>query len=79
MGCLLAIDTSYFTLNVRATGDVEIDPENPRNVTVLPGGTARLSLLHALPKRLADEDGLLFLANLDMSDAPLAFTVGDRV
>ncbi len=77
--CLLEIDTSYFTLDVDATGEVTLDPDNPRNAIVAPNGTARLTLLHVLPNRLADDESLFFLAGFDKDGALVAFSVGGQI
>ena len=78
-GRLLAIDTSYFTLDMTVGGDVEVDPDDPRNFTIAPGGTARLSLLHVLPNRLANDESLLLLAGFDKSGALAAFSIGEQL
>ena len=77
-GRMLAIDTSYFTLDVSVQGDATVDEQDPRYITLLPGGTAQISLLNVLPNRLADNDGLLFFIQ-SSEKTPLIFSVGDQV
>ena len=62
-----------------ATGEVTLGPDNPRNAIVAPDGTARLTLLHVLPNRLADDESLLFLAGFDKDGALVAFSVGGQI
>ena len=76
-GRLLAIDTSYFTLDMAVSGDAETDLDDPRCFTIAPGGTARVSVLHVLPNRLADDEGLFFLTGFEQSGALVAFSVGE--
>ena len=78
-GRLLAIDTSYFTLDMAVSGDAETDLDDPRCFTIAPGGTARVSVLHVLPNRLADDEGLFFLTGFEQSGALVAFSVGEQL
>lgn len=78
-GRLLAIDTSYFTLDMTVSGDAETDLDDPRYFSIAPGGTARVSVLHVLPNRLADDESLFFLAGFEQSGMLTAFAANEQL